>query len=114
MKKLLFSILFGTLLLSAATYRAEEAGVHIGEYATVCGTVFGGYYAKRSRGRPTFLNLDGNYPHQPFTVVIWGKNRRRFHAPEKRLLGKHICVTGTIGIYRGIPQIVLSDPSRLH
>ena len=113
MKKVLMLLLLSVGLLSASTYGTSEAAAHIGERATVCGTVYGGYYARNSRTSPTFLNLDGNYPHQRFTLVIWGNDRYKFNAPERRLKGQKVCATGTIGSYRGIPQIVLRSPSQL-
>ncbi|WP_457605242.1 hypothetical protein [Nitratifractor sp.] len=113
MKKILLGLLLLGGVLTATEYRTSEAAAHLGEHATVYGTVDGGYYAKRTRGRPTFINLDGNYPHQSFTVVIWGRDRHKFHAPEQAYLGQRICVTGTIGSYRGTPQIVVSDPGQI-
>ncbi len=46
----------------AKTLTAKEAAEHVGEVATVCGKVASATYAARSRGRPTFLNLDEPYP----------------------------------------------------
>jgi hypothetical protein len=37
---------------------AEDARSHIGEYAKVCGQVASTRFAYRSRGSPTFINLD--------------------------------------------------------
>jgi hypothetical protein len=51
---------------------ANEAKDHVGETATVCGSVVSTRYATSSKGRPTFLNLDKPYPNQVFTVLIWG------------------------------------------
>jgi hypothetical protein len=42
-----------------------------------------GRYAERTRGRPTFLNLDKPYPEQVFTILIWGESRAKFGAPEQ-------------------------------
>jgi hypothetical protein len=52
---------------------AAEAKDHIGKKLIVCGTVVSARHATRSRGQPTFLNLDKPYPNQIFTVVIWGQ-----------------------------------------
>jgi hypothetical protein len=46
---------------------AAEARGHVGENGTVCGKVVSTHYADRSRGQPTFLNLD--------KPVIWGSDR---------------------------------------
>jgi micrococcal nuclease len=95
------------------TLTAAEAKNHIGETATVCGKVVSTNFAVRSRGLPAFLNLDEPYPHQIFTILIWGRSRGNFGNPEKTYNGKSVCVTGTILEYRGIPEMVLSDPSQI-
>jgi hypothetical protein len=97
----------------AANLTADEAAKHVGETATVCGTVASGAYAARARNQPTFLNFDKPYPSEVFTAVIWGENRAAFGAPERTLLGKRACVTGVIRLYRGRPEIILSSPSQL-
>ena len=106
-------ILLSTSLLLSSTYSTKEASRHIGEQTTICGTVYSGYYAQNSRGKPTFINLDGRYPNQKFTVVIWGNNRHKFRSPEKQYNGKRICVTGIIDSYRGIPQIDVSNKGQI-
>ena len=70
---------------------------------TVCGTVASTNFAARSKGQPTYLNLDRPYPNQVFTVLIWGSDRPKFGAPETTLMGKKLCATGTIKAYRGKP-----------
>lgn len=97
----------------AASLTPEEASKHVGQTATVCGTVASANYAARSRGQPTFLNLDQPYPHAIFTAVIWGENRAAFGQPEQILLGKHVCVTGAIQLYRGEPEVILQSASQL-
>jgi hypothetical protein len=49
-----------------------DAHKYIGMEKTVCGRVASATYAVRTKGRPTFLNLDQPYPKQIFTVLIWG------------------------------------------
>jgi hypothetical protein len=72
-----------------------DAHKYIGIEKTVCGTVASATYAIRSRGRPTFLNLDQPYPNQICTVVIWGSDRNNFKTPPETFFrGKTICVTG--------------------
>src|SRR5271157_1115535 len=85
---------------------AAEAKNHVGERATVCGEVASVHYAARSRGNPTFINLDKPYPDQIFTVLIWGSDRPKFGDPEEAYRSKHICVTGKISDYKGVPEIV--------
>jgi micrococcal nuclease len=91
-----------------------DADKYIGMEKTVCGTVASATYAIRSRGKPTFLNLDQPYPNQIFTVVIWGSDRNKFkNPPETFFRGKRICVTGIIESYRGKPQIVVRGPDQI-
>jgi len=90
-----------------------EAKDHVGEHATVCGTVASTRYAARSRGEPTFLNLDQAYPKQIFTIVIWGSDRSKFGDPTEKYKDKRVCVTGRIALYQGVAEIVASDPSQI-
>lgn len=90
-------------------YTAAEAKEHVGETATVCGTVASEHYAARSKGQPTFINLDKPYPDQIFTIVIWGSDRAAFgKLPDK------LCITGKITLYRGVPEIVAKTPDQIH
>ena len=113
MKKLITMFILAGVLVFGQTYTTSEAISHIGESATVCGVVSGGHYARSSKGKPTFINLDGVYPNQTFTVVIWGDDRYKFSSPERRYNDKKICVSGMIDSYRGVPQIVVSEKSQI-
>jgi hypothetical protein len=94
--------------------KPSDALRYVGRAATVCGQVASTNFATRSRGRPTFLNLDRPYPNHIFTVVIWGENRDRFsEAPEQAYRSKRMCVTGTITTSRRLPQILVGNPSQI-
>lgn len=93
---------------------ATEAGRHVGERGTVCGEVVSTRYAPSTNGEPTFLNLERPYPNQIFTALIWGDDRPRFdRPPEEHFRDRRICVTGTIGSYRGVPQIIVRRPDQI-
>jgi len=110
-------VIFVILVLSVAQAQkpvtAAEAKDHVGEKATVCGNVVGTHYAARTRGTPTFINLDKPYPNQMFTVLIWGSDRPKFGDPEEAYRSKRICATGKIIDYRGVPEIVAYEPSQI-
>lgn len=111
---LLLSFLFAVPLSAEDRIPASEASKYVGKSAIVCGQVASATYAARSKGRPTFLNLDRPYPNQIFTAVIWGENRAKFSTPaEKQYNDKKICVTGLITSFRGTPQIVVSEPGQI-
>jgi len=94
-------------------YSASEAKEHFGETATVCGEVVSTRYADSTKGQPTFLNLDKPFPHQIFTIVVWGHDRSKFGTPEKDYKAKQVCVTGKITAYAGLPEVVAEDPKQI-
>jgi len=95
------------------TLTASEAKDHVGEKATVCGTVASARYAAQSKGEPTFVNLDKPYPNQVFTILIWGEDLPKFSLKPSTWQGKHVCATGTITSYRGVPEIVAKSPDQI-
>ena len=92
---------------------SAQARSHVGENSRVCGQVASTHFAYRSRGAPTFINLDETYPNQVFTALIWAEDRSKFGSPEKRYESRHICVTGLIQLFRGIPEIIVRYPSQV-
>jgi hypothetical protein len=103
-----------TTAYSQVNTTPEDAINHIGEKGTVCGTVASAHYAVRTKGQPTFLNLDRPYPNHIFTALIWGSDRSKFsEPPEQYYKNKKICVTGVIKKYKGIPEIIVSEPSQI-
>lgn len=110
---LLPKTLFLTCVLSAAglaalgqTITTAEAAHHVSEKQTVCGEIAGEHTAESSKGTPTFINLDKPYPHQVFTLLIWGQDKENVgHLPTTG----RVCATGTITEYKGSPEIVLRD-----
>jgi hypothetical protein len=106
-------LLWGLTSQAENSISAAQARDHVGEKATVCGQVVSTHYAASSRGSPTFLNLDEPYPNQIFTVVIWGSDRPKFGTPESTYENTHMCASGVIDSYRGVPQIVAPEPRQL-
>jgi hypothetical protein len=106
-------VLSATLGHAQMSIAAAEAKNHVGERATVCGEVASTHYATTSRGKPTFINLDKPYPNQIFTILIWGSDRPKFGDPEQKYSGKQVCATGTITVFRDVPEIVAHDPAAI-
>jgi DNA/RNA endonuclease YhcR with UshA esterase domain len=93
---------------------AEDSYKYVGQTKTVCGVVASTFYSYRSRGHPTFLNLNKPHQNQILTIVIWGSDRGKFtNPPERFFKGKRVCVTGLIETYGGKPEIVVHDPSQI-
>ncbi|MGA8489682.1 MAG: hypothetical protein WB711_04620 [Terriglobales bacterium] len=110
---LVLIVLLAALGHAQNSISAAEAKNHVGTKGTVCGEVASTHYAARSRGNPTFINLDKPYPNQIFTVLIWGSDRPKFGDPEEEYRSKRICVTGKISDYKGVPEIVAYEPSQI-
>ena len=91
---------FGNLAYAQVEVPLVEANRHIGERAKVCGVVASVNYAERSPYKPTFFDLNGTFPHEVFTIVIWDEDRKNFPKTppieEKYRRGTQLCVTGKI------------------
>jgi micrococcal nuclease len=110
------ALLVGLVSIAFAqdTITPEDAAKFIGQQKTVCSMVASAHFAAKSKGQPTFINLDKPYPNQVFTVLIWGSDRGKFEKPPEALYsGKEICVTGMIQSYQGRPEIIVKEPSQI-
>ncbi len=83
----------------------KDAANHIDEYAKVCAVVYG-YKALEGL---TLVNMGASYPDQPMTVVLKGAAKDLAASID----GKTVCVTGKIILYKGKPEIIVSDPDML-
>jgi len=94
--------------------QSREAINHIGDFAEVCGRVVDTSFMQQVSGSPTFLNFDAPYPDQSFTVIIWGNVRHLWDQPPEHLYAnRRVCVTGSIRLYEGKPQIIVRSPGRI-
>ncbi len=89
----------------------EQAGQHIGEFATVKGRVVGSYQSSKV----TFLNFGENW-REDFTAVIFTSNLNQFKKlgiePVNYYKDKQVEVVGKIKFYNG-PEIVINHPSQI-
>ena len=119
MKKLItYPIIIALFSLITAeeqtTITPAQASKHVGKYEKVCGQVASTYYAYKSNGSPTFINLDKPYPDQIFTVMVWGSDRKNFKfKPEDFYRDKEICVEGKIKKYKGVAEIIIKTPKEV-
>lgn len=90
----------------AVSWKAARG--QMGERVRVKARIVRGFYARSSRGRPTFLNLGYDYPDtRRLTVLIWGRNRVNFPRGPERMFpaGTLICAQGIVSSYRGVAEI---------
>jgi len=93
------------------TVTAEQAAEHIGENVTVSDLV---YSYKATRGGMIFLNLGGDYPGNPLTIVIKKQQLGNFSVrPDEFYNGKKVIVSGVVKLYRGKPEIELVSQDQI-
>lgn len=94
---------------SAGTVSYTDAPAHVGEYASVRGTLFDAHV---SASGTIFLDFCANYKTCPFSGVIFADDAEQF-GDLSRYEGKTVTLAGKIQLYRGKAEIILSDPSQL-
>ncbi len=87
---------------TATVIPANEAAAHINEWATVEGVVAKVFTSKSGN---TFLNIGATYPNQTFTGWIPNSSPVKGSALLDGIEGKHVRITGRIGIYNDKPEI---------
>jgi hypothetical protein len=91
------------------------AASHIGQTATVCGTVVGEHmsrYGVGTRGRPITLDLDKPDPDAVFHAVLFSKTSVAPEQLKATYEGKQVCATGKIANVGTVATIIASDPSQ--
>ena len=124
MKRLMRAVLSGLIVAGGAapawaqaaattppsqTVAAADAKAHVGQTVTVEGTVSA---ANTARSGVTFLDIGGSYPDNAFAAVIFADDTGKFpniHAFD----GKTVDVSGAVRLYKGKPEIVVSDPAQI-
>jgi nuclease S1 len=95
--------------LPAGAYSDREAAAHVGQTATVVGTVVAIFRSKKGN---VYLNFGADYPHQSFTAVALQPAGRWTDGLDS-LVGRRVGVRGTIVSYRGRVEIVLEGADQI-
>jgi DNA/RNA endonuclease YhcR with UshA esterase domain len=90
------------------TVTAVDAADHVGETITLKGIVSEVHVSPRA----TFINFGGRYPDEKFTGVIFLQSAGAFPDVDA-YEGKTVDITGTVQLYRGRPEVVLTSPSQI-
>ncbi len=91
------------------TYDYTDASAHVGEYASVRGTLVKAHTTKIGM---VFLDFCTNYKTCPFSGVIFADDAKKF-GDLSRHEGTTVTLTGKISSYEGKAQIVLSAPNQI-
>jgi hypothetical protein len=95
---------------TATVISDTEAAQHIGQQATVEGTVVKIFTSKNGN---TFLNFGAAYPNQSFTGWIPKDSPLAADASLSVLEGKKVRIIGTIDLYKGKPKIKVMTKDQL-
>lgn len=95
--------------LPKGVYTDGEAAAHLGEIATVIGTVTS---VRTSRAGNTFLNFGADYPHQTFSAVVLRPQHPGLQGLDS-LRGRRVGVRGLIKLYKGQVEIVVQKPEQI-
>jgi DNA/RNA endonuclease YhcR with UshA esterase domain len=105
---LIFSASLVLILAQDGALKADQAGAHIGQSATVEGQVS----IHKTQAGETYLDIGGTGTSAPFSAYVSRWNRDKFQDVEK-LDGKTVQVTGQISTFRDKPEIFLTDPGQV-
>jgi len=94
----------------AAVIADKDVSKHVGQPVTVEGVVTGTHVSAKGT---EFLDFGPRYPNQDFTVVIFARSSAEI-GDIARFYGKRLDVSGTVELYRGRPEIIVSSASQIH
>ena len=98
--------------LPGGRFNTTQAKYHIGQTATICGTVVS--TRRTQKANAVYLNMDRNHPNQEFYATIWDYNGPNFHYdPVTYLKDKKVCVTGKVTMYNDIPRISVNNENEI-
>ena len=104
---------FGFAIITAPAFaqaiQPADAKTHVGQTVTVEGMVDNVHTTAAGN---TYIDIGGRYPNNPFAAVIFESDAGKFPNVDA-LDGKTIDITGRIRLYRGAPEIILSDPGQI-
>ncbi len=110
--KRIFSLLFLLLAMNAVaqsdTIRAKKAKSMINKEVIVKALVAGSKIIDKEGKRTLILSLDKPYPKTPLQVIFFNKAYTDLNL-QYLLDGKNIIIKGTVTLYKGNPQIIVSD-----
>jgi hypothetical protein len=110
MAKIFFlCFLLSNFLLAQNQIGLDQIPENMGKKVKICDKIYGSYITKGD-SPVILLNVGADFPDNPFTLVVYQKDRKNFnYDPSEFLVGKNFCTTGKIVEFKGKPQIVLNS-----
>jgi len=111
MKKIVLTCAAIIIFAAAATaqqhFSADDFKNNLGKTGTLCDTVGS---LRVFSDTLTLLNMGGIYPNQKYTIAVKGD---KIKLPWDKLKGKSVCATGVFEMYKGRPEIEITDPEKI-
>lgn len=94
--------------------KPQDAAKHMNDSVRVCDVILEGKYLNEAKDAPTQLYMGSTQPDPMLTIVIPKEVKLRFkYDPEKKLVNKHVCVTGKIASFEGRPAIYVYSENNI-
>ncbi len=94
------------------TVSAYDASAFIGEVANIFGRVYETWHLRDTD--EYYLYFGGPYPYHDFSLVLKGKDARRFSRnPERFFENRNVTVTGLVSLWEGKPEIVVKKRNQI-
>jgi len=100
----LFLSLFASPVF-AETIPASDANSHVGQFASVEGVVA---VVETRLNHTTYIDIGDRYPNQAISGVIFGRDASAV-GDVSGLSGKKVKLVGTIYLFRGYPEIMITS-----
>ncbi len=90
--------------------KIDDAQNHAGETVKICTKICGGKSIANASDTLTLLDAGKPYPDAPLRLVIKNDGQKEFTGDIVNYYkGMNVCVTGKIELYKGKPEITITD-----
>jgi len=103
-------VLMGTATFAQQKIKAEDAKNHVGQKDTAI--VTGKVFHIKTTDHAIFFDIGGQYPDNPFTVIIFAKDKEVVGDVNK-YDGKTIEMRGLVIDHNGKPEMVVNNAKQL-
>lgn len=86
----------------------KDIAKYVGDTVQFCSKVYTSHYYEGADGKPTLLDVRSASTEPLVSTLILGEDRKLFNdAPEKLYTNRDVCMSGTVQIVNGVPQMLI-------